>query len=99
MSQRGHYRKCCIANQSVTRPASSPGVAKTGVTLNAVADKGPIETKLIAGLGVEADALTEFRGDSAGEFEPRRLLDQRHLIDTKRRRRARIPIAPKLARA
>ena len=60
MSQRGHYRKCCIANQSVTRPASSPGVAKTGVTLNAVADKGPIETKLIAGLGVEADALIEF---------------------------------------
>ena len=40
-------------------PRRSPDVAQTDVALNAVADEGIIESKLIAGLGVEADAGAE----------------------------------------
>jgi hypothetical protein len=42
-----------------------PDVAKTDVTLNAVADKGPVETKLIAGLGVDTGTWIELGGDAA----------------------------------
>ena len=78
-----------------TLPAS-PDVAKTDVALNAVADEGSIESKLIAGLGVEADAGAELGGYAAGKLQPRRLFDQRHRVDAKRRRCPGIPIAPEI---
>jgi hypothetical protein len=39
---------------------ASPDVAETDIALNAVADEGAIESKLIASLGVPIDLLTLF---------------------------------------
>ena len=48
--------------------------------MNAVADVGVIESKLIAGLGIEANTRAELGGHAAGELQPRRLFDQRYLL-------------------
>ena len=95
-SARHRAAVSAITRSDSLAPSASPGVAKTDVTLDTVADKGPIETKLIAGLGVDTGTWIELGGDTACKLQPRRLFDQRHLIDSKRRRRASVPIAPKI---
>jgi hypothetical protein len=47
-------------------------------------------------LGVDTGTWIELGGDTACKLQPHRLFDQRHLIDPKRRRRASVPIAPKI---
>ena len=74
----------------------SPDVAQTDVALNAVPNEGVIESKLIASLRIEANAAAEQGGHTAGELQPRRLLEQRHLVDPKRRRCRGTPIPPEI---
>src|SRR5580700_6095294 len=77
--------------------AGSPDIAQADVTLDAVAAGVALaDGELIPGLSIKAKIGFELERHATGEFQPRRVFQQRHLncIPGKRRCRLTAPVAP-----
>ena len=79
--------------------AASPGEAQADVAVDAVALAAVLSPReLIASLGIEAQIGIELERHAAGEFDPRRLVAQRHpdRAGGKTRRRVAAPVMPQI---
>ena len=66
------------------------------VTLDAIAPAavGTTHGELVAGLGIEAEARKDLRAETAGELQPRRLLEQGHRVGSEHRGGGGVEVAP-----